>query len=209
MIALWSSGREDEADALSLEAFELARSRGNVTYTTWFAGTRIVVLYHEGAWDEATALGDELPRGCAGKPGKPGAVPVHPRHDRARSWRPGRGESASRARRTGHDVLDRPSAAIADRPPRASSSQRWRAVSTTFSASPSGGSTCCSSSGPTRPPRRSSGRPWTARRGGREGRRGSPGSWSRSTRARPLGAHRRSRRSSPGQGHARITPGRT
>jgi predicted ATPase/class 3 adenylate cyclase len=66
MIALWSSGREDEADALSLEAFELARSRGNVSYTTWLAGTRIVVLYHAGAWDEANELGESyVPDGPA------------------------------------------------------------------------------------------------------------------------------------------------
>ena len=59
MIALWGSGREDEADAMTLEAFDLARSRGNVNYTTWFAGTRISVLYHDGAWDDAFALADE------------------------------------------------------------------------------------------------------------------------------------------------------
>ena len=71
MIALWSSGREDEADALSLEAFELARSRGNVTYTTWFAGTRIIVLYHEGAWDEAKALGDSFLADAPASQGNP------------------------------------------------------------------------------------------------------------------------------------------
>jgi tetratricopeptide (TPR) repeat protein len=60
MIALWSSGREDEADAMTLEAFDLARHRGNVNYTTWFAGTRIAVLWNEGAWDEAFRLADEF-----------------------------------------------------------------------------------------------------------------------------------------------------
>ncbi len=71
MIALWGSGREDEADALSLEAFELARSRGNVTYTTWFAGTRIIVLFSEGAWDEATALGDSFLADAPASQGNP------------------------------------------------------------------------------------------------------------------------------------------
>ena len=35
-----------------------------MSYTTWLAGTRIVVLYHEGAWDEANALGESyVPEG--------------------------------------------------------------------------------------------------------------------------------------------------
>ncbi|WP_411277865.1 ATP-binding protein [Gaiella sp.] len=59
-IALSLSGREEEADALTLEAFDLARRRGTVTFTTWFAGARVGVLYHEGAWDEALALADEF-----------------------------------------------------------------------------------------------------------------------------------------------------
>jgi len=60
MIALWSSGREDEADGLSIKALELARSRGNVTYTTWFAGTRINLLCEEGSWDEANDVAADL-----------------------------------------------------------------------------------------------------------------------------------------------------
>jgi class 3 adenylate cyclase/predicted ATPase len=71
MIALWNSGREDEGDALSVEAFELARSRGNVTYTTWFAGTRIVQLYLEGAWDEAMALAEDFLEDAPANQGNP------------------------------------------------------------------------------------------------------------------------------------------
>jgi len=59
-IALNVTGRDEEADRLTIEALELARSRGNVNYTAWFAGGRAITLYLEGAWDEAVALADEL-----------------------------------------------------------------------------------------------------------------------------------------------------
>ena len=57
MIALWYGGREDEADALTVEALDLARTRGNLNYTGWLAGARISVLLADGGWDEAVELG--------------------------------------------------------------------------------------------------------------------------------------------------------
>ena len=59
-IALWTTGRDDEADALTSEALELARSRGNVSYTGWFAAAHVILLIQDGAWDEALAVADDL-----------------------------------------------------------------------------------------------------------------------------------------------------
>ena len=60
MIALWATERAEEAEALRIEALELARSRGNVNYTTWFASGRIPILQQDGEWDEAFQLAEDI-----------------------------------------------------------------------------------------------------------------------------------------------------